>query len=313
MKKAFFITLVLLVITIAMLFFLNKDEIKLAKSEGVDILTEDSSNKEKEIKITFLDIGQGDASFIEWPNGEQMLVDCSKDARILGALGRAMEYYDKRIDYLLVTHPDLDHYGGCTDVLKRFDVDNIIYTGLNKNDKTWNFFWKTAQEEGAKIYEIDSRQEMHISNTVLDFIYPDHNLSVDRGIPGVDKETSDNNASIVFKLSYGENGVLFTGDMEEDLEEYLVDNYGDQIEAELLKVGHHGSNTSSGQGFLDLVDPEVSIISVGKDNQYGHPSRRVIKRLERENSDIWRTDLQGDIILYLDLKSKKGYTIDYNK
>ena len=84
------------------------------------------------LRITFLDIGQGDATFIEFPNGEQMLVDCAEDGKILEALGRVMPYYDRDIDYLMITHPDFDHYGGCTDVLNRFEVKNIVYNGFKK-------------------------------------------------------------------------------------------------------------------------------------------------------------------------------------
>lgn len=300
-NKAIFIILAMLVITLAMLFYV--------KSEGEPVLTKqpekheirpqngvfpqiNAQNSQKQgtyLKISFLDIGQGDASFIEWPDGKQMLVDCGRDARILEALGRVMSFYDKTIDYLLVTHPDLDHYGGCTDILKRFDVENIIYTGLQKEDKSWQYFWQTIGLEGADYKQINSEQKLQINNSVLHFFYPDSDIS---GIA-----ESDNNSSIVFKLVFGQSDILFTADAEEDLEKYLIENYSEELDVEVLKVGHHGSGSSSIPEFLGFVTPDISVISVGQENNYGHPSRRVIKRLERTGSEIWRTDLHGDVIL----------------
>jgi len=278
------------------------------EEKSAEILA-DKPEANRQIEITFLDIGQGDASFIEWPDGEQMLVDCAKDARILEALGRVMNFYDRQIDYLLVTHPDLDHYGGCTDVLERFEVENIIYTGLQKGDASWEVFWQTVQEEGARYYQINEEEEWPIGDSNLHFLFPDYD--VNSGSPPFSLAKDDtNNLSLVFMLSLGGVDVLFTGDMEDDLEKYLIGKYGDLLDAEILKVGHHGSGGSSSQEFLDIVTPELSTISVGADNKYGHPSLRVIRRLERQNSSVWRTDRQGDIKLYLDTSVEKGYTLD---
>ena len=144
MKKAQIIILVLLVIVLGLLWYVknmrttNEDE-----NTKFEDRTTDKEEFENSVQITFLDIGQGDATFIEFPGDVQMLVDCAKDARILEALGRVMEFYDRSIDYLVVTHPDNDHYGGCIDVLKRFDVANIVYNGLKKEqDEMWREFWQ---------------------------------------------------------------------------------------------------------------------------------------------------------------------------
>jgi competence protein ComEC len=293
MKKAQLIILIVLAITVGMLFYIKKDDKELTSEvQGEKLVQNDF------VKVTFLDVGQGDATFIEFQDGEQMLVDCSQDARVVEALGRVMPYYDHEIDYLMITHPDLDHYGGCVEVMNRFDVKNIVYNGLKKeNDEMWTEFWQAIQNEGAKYFVIEKEDVWNISSTSLHFLYPDHSIAEDAKIPGDKKEPNTNNTSIVFKLSYGEEDLLMMGDAEEDLEKYLIQTYDGQLDVEVIKAGHHGSATASSQEFLDLTSPSSTIISCGLNNRFGHPSRRVLKRLEREGSGIWRTDLGGDIMM----------------
>lgn len=283
----------LLSMVLGLIFYLHEDEVD--AGEGNFITNAVSTDR---VKITFLDIGQGDATFIDFPDSSQMLVDCAIDARVIEALGRVMPYYDHEIDYLLITHPDLDHYGGCTEVLKRFDVKNIIYNGMKKEyDDMWVEFWQAIEDEGANYYEIDKEEIWSIASTTLHFLYPDHSIFEDSKIPGHDKDTGANNTSIVFKLIYGDSDILMTGDAEAELEEYLISTYSDQMDVKVLKVGHHSSGGASSQEFLDIVTPGHSVISCGINNSYGHPSRRTLKRLERASSTVWRTDLQGDIMM----------------
>lgn len=295
MNKAIISISTLLVVVLGMLFYLKKDDIAVIPEENVEgqqIIATDY------VKMTFLDIGQGDATFIDFPDGQQMLVDCSEDARIIEAVGRVMPYYDKTIDYLLITHPDSDHYGGCTELMRRFEIKNIVYTGLRKEyDEMWMEFWRGIEDEGAEYFEIHEEDVWEIASTTLHFMYPDHSIPDDPKIPGTDKDAGVNNTSIIFKLSYGEMDVLMTGDAEAELEEYLLATYEDQLDVEALKVGHHGSGGSSIQDFVDKTSPEYAFISCGRNNKFGHPSRRTIKRLERASSTIWRTDVKSDIII----------------
>lgn len=252
---------------------------------------------EKKLKITFLDIGQGDASFVEFPDNQQMLIDCSLDARILEALGRVMPYYDRSLDYLVVTHPDNDHYGGCIDVLDRFEVKNIIYNGVEKfGDNFWTEFWQKVGEEGAKYIKVDKLDVWDIASTTLTFYYPNHDLTENLNIPGSDKKASDNNTSVVLELNYLGHEILFTGDMEEVLENYLLSIFVEKLDSDILKIGHHGSATASSQEFLKIVSPKYAVISTDKNNKFGHPSLRILKRLERSETEVLRTDLQGDIV-----------------
>lgn len=295
MKKAFIFILILLTIVLGLLFYIKKNNsLVVYEDKAVGELTDS-------VVIDFLDIGQGDASLINFPNGEQMLVDCSEDARILEALGRVMDFYDNEIDYLLITHPDSDHYGGCEEVLNRFQVKNIIYTGFQKSgDSAWNsFISKVKYNPDINYLKIEGEQTWDIASTSLHFLYPDHSLEYESKIPGLDKEVNNNNTSIVFELNYQNHEVLFTGDAESELEDYLISKYGEILNTDILKVDHHGSNSGSGQEFLDIVTPIYAIISVGENNKFGHPSARTLKKIERTESQILRTDLDGDIVCYL--------------
>lgn len=253
---------------------------------------------EQNVVINFLDIGQGDATYLQFADGEDMLVDCAIDGRILEALGRVMAWNDTTIDYLVVTHPDLDHYGGCEEVLKRFEVKHVLYNGLRKeNSKMWQSFSTAAHEEGGAYHEVSGSENLYIASTTIEFLYPDHSIALDSKVPGLTKDTGANDTSIVTKVTHGKTSILLMGDAEVPLEKYLIGKYGDNLDVDILKLGHHGSDSSSSEEFLKATTPDDAIVSAGVHNKYGHPSLRVLKRLERVSSNIWRTDKQGDIRL----------------
>lgn len=250
------------------------------------------------LRVTFLDVGQGDSSLIDFTDGEQMLVDCSPDSRILSALGRVMKFYDNKIDYLVVSHPDLDHYGGCEDVLRRFDVKHIITNGFEKDyDSAWRSFKQAIADERAEWVIVDSERELLVSNSVIQFLYPDHSLAEDSTVPDSGKAAQSNYTSIIFELAYKNKKVLFVGDAGEEEEDYVVKKYGTDLDVDVLKVGHHGSYHSSSDAFLKLVTPQIAVISVGADNSYGHPSNRTLTRLKRVSSTVYRTDVDEDVVV----------------
>ncbi len=297
MKRGVIFLLILLVITVGLLLFVRSGIEKSGIGEG---LTEELE-KEPVLNITFLDVGQGDATFIEFPDGQQMLIDCAIDARVIEALGRTMPFYDRDIDYLVVTHPDLDHYGGCIDVLNRFDVGHILYNGFEKPyDDLWQEFDGQLEKHrsNGKLYTLTEEQFVwNIASTTVNFLYPDHSIVDNSNVPNVEKETGANDTSVIIKLSYGDQDVILTGDAEEDLEEYLITIYEDQLDVEILKAGHHGSKTASIEKFVSSTSPDVVVVSAGKNNKFGHPSRRVLKRFERASTTVWRTDVSGDILI----------------
>lgn len=269
-----------------------------------------SSERAREFRVTFLNIGQGDSALIRFGNGQKMLVDCGKDALVLARLGQALPLWERTIDYLVATHPDLDHYGGCVDVLKRYQVKHIVTNGRKKPDAYWREFDRAARAERyqeswlfggagrpAEVIVMASPTRWVIGSSTLEFFSPDPVRPLAAGAD------DSNNYSIVFKLT-GNSGqtFLFTADMEEPLERALLQRYCPRpalpcpLQARILKVGHHGSDSSTSEALLVAVRPARAVISVGKNN-YGHPSRRVIKHLERAGAEILRTDERGDIAI----------------
>jgi competence protein ComEC len=272
-------------------------------------------------RVTFLDVGQGDAALIQFENGEKMLVDCGASKIVLSALGRNLPFYDRTIDYVLATHPDLDHYGGCLDVVKNYHVKEIITNGHGKPaDPYWREWDRIMQASGAELKTIAGHEWWSIASTSLEFLSPDINLKMSTS------SADSNNFSIVFHLTHNNETFLFTGDMEAPLEKVLVEKYcsstpdltlpspvrrGESIsfssqekagmrcttlQSDTLKVGHHGSDGASSELFLSYVKPKTAVISVGP-NKYGHPTLRAIRHLERAGAKIMRTDGIGDIVL----------------
>lgn len=249
------------------------------------------------VHVVFLDVGQGDANFIRFSKTQTGLIDCGKDANVLQSLSEVMRFYERDIDYLFVTHPDLDHFGGCIDVLRRFDVAHIFITAAVKpGDPQWEIFLAHVQKEHAQIHIIDHKTSLRIVDAQLEILFPD---SADIFETYKDEP---NNTSLVMKLMYGKHRILFTGDIEKEVESYLTQVYPEKLRADILKVGHHGSDSSSISEFLARVQPKMAIISAGKNNTFGHPSKRVLHRITMEHTQIFRTDEQGSVCMLLDLQ-----------
>lgn len=254
----------------------------------------------KKLEVIFLDIGQGDAALIKFGNGQKMMVDCGPDKRVLSKLGRYFTFFDHTIDYMLITHPDGDHYGGCPSILERYDVKNIIFGDFQKsNDPFWRAWTKYSAAENSNWKFINGHEVITIGSSRLEFFAPD-------SAGFILKKDADvsNNHSIVFLLKNNLGRFLFTGDMEMSLEDAILGKYcaGNSspcpyLQADYLKVGHHGSDSSTGIQFLKAVSARYGIISVGAKNRYGHPTERVLRKLHRAQIKIWRTDLKGDIII----------------
>jgi len=244
------------------------------------------------LAVTFFDVGQGDAIFIETPQGHQILIDGGPDSTVLEKLGKAMPFWDRTIDLVVLTHPDFDHISGLIEVLQRYQVENILWTGILCDTAECKEWQKAIEVEGAKIYTAQASQQIEAGRALLNVLYPSENLE--------GKEVSNtNNTSIVARLVYGENSLLFPGDAQQTVERELV-NSGAQIDSDVLKVGHHGSKNASAPEFIEAVSPAIVVISVGKDNKYGHPSPEALQNLM--GAKILRTDLVGDVKIITDGK-----------
>lgn len=260
------------------------------------------------LTVAFLNIGQGDAIFIDAPSGNQMLVDGGQGKAVLRELSKVMPFYDKSIDVILATHPDADHVGGLNDVLDKYKVDLFLEPGVESDTAIYkNLEDKVLEKEKVgKIERIEVRRGMVVDlgdGAIFEILYP---VLDPRGM-----ET--NTASIVGRLAYGENEFLLTGDSPINIEDYLISlescqgqslkcpgSKGLSLAADVLKAGHHGSRTSTGEEFVNAVSPEYVVISAGKDNRYGHPHQEVLDILNQAGVKILRTDMQGRIIFESD-------------
>ncbi|OHA02763.1 MAG: hypothetical protein A3C92_00710 [Candidatus Sungbacteria bacterium RIFCSPHIGHO2_02_FULL_53_17] len=238
--------------------------------------------------VTVFDVGQGDAIFIEVSGGNQILVDGGPNDRILAKLGAALPFWDRSIDLLIVTHPHADHIGGFLDVLKRYEVGMVMTSGVGYGTPEYEEWEKLIKQYAIPVVLARKGQRIDAgSGVVLDILSPAEDVTAGANHP--------HGANIISRLSYGDTAMLLTGDAERALEYRLLFESPDMLDADILKVGHHGSKTSSTETFLKAVSPDVAVISAGKKNRYGHPHQEVMERLAQLDIAVLRTDQEGDI------------------
>lgn len=250
------------------------------------------------LKVSFFDVGQGDAIFIQTPGKHQILIDGGPDSSVLEKLGRKMPFWDNTLDLIILTHPEKDHLFGLIEVLKRYRVENILWTGVVRENQLYEAWLNGINEEGAKIKIAQAGQRVIFgsdSKGFIDILYPLENLEGKK----IEKV---NNTSIVTKLIFRKSSFLFTGDAEKLVERQLVER-GSELDSDVLKAGHHGSKTSTDPEFIKIVSPEVVIISDGKNNPYGHPHQETLDTLNKYAISVLRTDQFGDIEIFSDGKN----------
>lgn len=241
--------------------------------------------------VVFLDVGQGDAIFIQSPSGKQMLIDSGRDSSVLRQLGEVMSFSDRDLDYVLATHPDADHIGGLASVLDRFSVSEVIRTENESETGVWEVAERKVGEEGAVVHFARRGQRYDLGNNVyLEILFPDIDAS----------ELESNTASIVARLVYGDTAFMLTGDSPKSIEEYLVLVEGEHLQSDVLKAGHHGSRTSTSELFLAEVDPDYAVISAGRDNSYGHPHLEVTDLLFNFGVETLSTAEVGNVVFWSD-------------
>jgi competence protein ComEC len=245
-----------------------------------------SAERSDALAVHFFDVGQGDAIFIATPTGRQVLIDGGRDTRVIAALGSAMPFFDRHIDMVVATHMDSDHIGGLLYVLRRFNVGMVVVGSESRDTDAAAEFWNIVEERALPVFVVRRGDRFSLdSETELLVLSPTDDPAED---------VSDNNTSVVTKLTYRSDTFLFTGDLERQGEyRFMAD--GIDVSAEVLKVGHHGSGTSSTPWFLQAVSPHLAVIQVGK-NTYGHPHEAVLERFS--GTLLLRNDENGDITLY---------------
>lgn len=249
------------------------------------------------LEIDFLDVGQGDSILIKTPQGDDILIDGGPDASVLDRLGRNLPFYDRDIELMILTHPHSDHVAGLVEVLKRYEVKRVLYTGALHTSPDYLEWLKIIKEKNIPMETVKVGNRFQFGTDLyLDILYPFEELTNQKF-----KELND--SSIVSRLVYGQTSFLLTGDAPQEVEEKLLQSAGagapvyplTLLKADVLKVGHHGSRYSSSLEFLEAVKPQYAVIQVGKDNKFGHPHLVILRRLENLGIKIFRTDLDGEI------------------
>lgn len=248
------------------------------------------------LEIVFFSVGQGDSIFIQTPTRQQILIDGGPDNTVLRKLNEEMPFWDRSLDLVILTHPERDHISGLTEVLNRYRVDNVMWTGIEGATVRYEKWKKALSEENQIIAR--SGQEILLSEGNLKVLHPPRSLYEER-------YQRSNKTSIVTKLNFGRNDFLFTGDIPKRVERGLL---FEDIEVKVFKVAHHGSKTSSSEEFLKKVEPELGIISVGSENNFGHPHSEVLSRLSKYDIKTLRTDQDGDIKIISDQEKYKILT-----
>lgn len=241
------------------------------------------------LEVSFLDVGQGDAILIRAPGGRTILIDGGPGRNILSRLSEHLPLFDREIDLLMETHPDTDHVGGLPDVLGRYSVRGIIKPCIDSDNPYDKALENLAKDRGVTEICAESGNIIDLGGGAkMEILYA-----------GWGKVSDTNTASIVSNLSFGNNKFLFTGDTTIVVEKYLTYTEGNRLQADVYKVSHHGSKSSNDEKFLQTVNPQISIISVGK-NSYGHPHQEVLDDLSSLKSSILRTDILGTVTLSSD-------------
>lgn len=265
----------------------------------VAVAAEDRSDT---LTVSFLDVGQGDAIFIQAPSGRQVLIDGGSGRSVLRQLGKVMPWYDRSLDLVIGTHPDADHIGGLIDVLDRYEVSTIVQSSVQGSTPMWHTLEKAVDEEEKNGADIITAQRGHIidlgKGAYLEILSPD------RFVPDVET----NVGCVVTKLVYGDTAFMLSCDAPASIEKYLVALDGKSLHANVLKAGHHGSKTSSSLAFVGFVDPEYAVYSRGCDNSYGHPHKDTIATFARFDIPTLDTCEEGTITFVSD-----GETLELRK
>jgi len=255
------------------------------------------------LDIWFLDVGQGDAAYLQLPSGKNALIDGGPGASEYDPFDAGKEVIIpfleslgvEKIDFIVASHAHLDHIGGLIPVMERFQIGTVYDTGFEYPSYAYDAFLETIKNKKIKYAMISSGKKLDWDPSLkIEIIGPPEKLFIGGS------DCNDN--SLIMKVSYGKISFMFTGDAEKRAELSAANKYGDKLTSTILKVGHHGSETSSTTKFLTHVFPEVAIIECGRNNRFGHPHRSTVKRLEKFGARIYRTDTNGTIKVRTDGK-----------
>lgn len=241
------------------------------------------------LTIRFFDVGQGDCALLTSPSGRTVLIDGGPDLSALEALGDALPLSGRLIDLLILSHPDPDHFTAFPEILRRYSVGALLLPAIENDEEPYRALLAVARENNVPVVVAHPLRDIDLGDGAqLDILWPPDPVPFD----------DDNENSIVLRVTHATGSILFAGDLGMKGEESLLAS-GIDISAQVLKVGHHGSRYSSSQEFLSAVSPRLAVISVGKDNDYGHPHADTLERLRTANITVRSTAEEGEIMLVL--------------
>ncbi|HHZ06647.1 MAG TPA: MBL fold metallo-hydrolase [Clostridiales bacterium] len=248
-----------------------------------EINTYSADTPDVPFKMYVIDVGQGDSILLECDK-KYMLVDAGDTTEGENVVSFLHSVGVTALDYVVITHPHADHYGGMKAVLSDFTPNKIVMPDAVQTTRTWETLLDYISDKNINVTQPRVGDTYTLGSGIITAIAPNNN-----------KYDSLNNYSVVLRAVYGNNSFLLTGDAEAVSEKEILKN-GYILSSDVLKVGHHGSNTSTTKKFLQAVNPQFAVISVGKDNDYGHPSDKIVQRLNDEQVEVYRTDEQGTIV-----------------
>ncbi len=258
------------------------------------------SYQEGNLYVHVMDVGQGDAVLIHTPKGKNIIIDGGPHDNIREPLSDILGFGLHTIDEVYLTHPHADHMSGLLTVLKKYFVEKVWYTGVVHTTPIFREFLQEISDQEITLQLVESQNTRMIDGVTFEVLYPDKNIQEKKN--WIENENGLNDTSIVMRLVYGDTSFLLLGDAEEALENYLLEQEI-YVESDVLKIGHHGSKTSTQKKFLEAVDPEFAAISYGE-NSYGHPHGSVINRLNKKGVQYFETKKNGTITFISD-----GYEI----
>ena len=245
------------------------------------------------MRVHFIDVGQADSAFIELGNGQTMLIDAGRSGGDVVDYIRNLQY--ETIDYVVASHPHDDHIGGMATVLNSFNIGKMYMPKQAHTISAFTNMLDVIENKGIDLYTAK------VGTNILS----SGNINIDVLAPFSESNSNLNNASAVVRITYGKTVMLFTGDAEHVIENQLL-NSG--VDADVLKVGHHGAGSASSSSFIKAVSPDIAVISVGEGNSYGHPHADTLAILNEVGANIYRTDEQGTIVVTAD--QNKKITVD---
>jgi competence protein ComEC len=245
------------------------------------------------LKVVFFDVGQGDAIFVETPSRKQFLIDAGYNNLVLSRLGKEMSIFDRSLDAVFVSHPDSDHIGGIPNIFENYSVSKYFDSGVISDSALYSAVNETLFSKKISTTTLSSSDIVDFGDGVfVEILWPETDL--------FEKDGDTNKGSLVVKIIYGNTSFLLEGDAPQSVEKVLIFKDGKELDSDVLKVGHHGSKTSSLDTFISAVSPAFSIISAGKDNKFGHPNIETLDILNNVKTKILETFITGDIIFESD-------------